>query len=112
MLSPDSSKALPVLSACHSSDVTFASQPSLASPSPLSVAFIAIKGVMYFTNLSHVCLDLGWTAYGTQSFLCLYDSLFTVTVLLPAMFFSSSVLFIPILMMLIPKISSDVTVVA
>lgn len=56
-------------------------------PRPLSVAFIAIKGVMYFTNLSHVCLDLGWTAYGTQSFLCLYESLFTVTVFLPAIFF-------------------------
>lgn len=35
---------------------------------PPSVAFIAIKGVIYFTNLSQVCLNLGREAYRTWCF--------------------------------------------
>lgn len=49
--------------ACHYSDVTFVSQPSLSSHFPLSIAVITIEAIICFTCLSYLCLIWGWTAH-------------------------------------------------
>lgn len=98
--------------ACHFSDVTIVSQLSLASHFRPSVAFIAIKGIIYFTNLSHVCLNLGRETYRTWCFVFLYDSLLYCDSVPTSNIFSSSVLIGPMLIMLIPQIGRDVAVSA
>lgn len=81
--------------ACHDSDVTFVSQPSLLSHFPLSIAVITIEAVICFTCLSYLCLTLGWTAHNAWCFRCsgyfsLYCDNFLSSSIFLALFLSHS----------------------